>query len=253
MVQKEENRCPPTENVYGNDFAMYSSDCRMITNELQKEMEDQLEDKTATMRSEWKKNRWIEKGLRFFDKFFPNKTCYSFEDAHLAPKLASFTPTTFTSAALGPLVDVSSSSAALTVQQVIPAATRSATANSSPSEAHLAPGTASHPFNRCELGQRERRKFKKAAGNPARLDPTSLEYQQLRKEADKNFAINAIYKKEILKEKLDCLYHPQNGPLPQQVEFPDGFRIVTNDQSSSFQEEGQAVRSSVHVQFLETS
>ncbi|PIC48390.1 hypothetical protein B9Z55_007376 [Caenorhabditis nigoni] len=73
-----------------------------------------------------------------------------------------------------------------------------------------------------------RRKFKKEAGVPALLDPVSLEYAQLRKEADENFATNPIYKEEILKEKTDCLYHPQNGPLPQQVKFPGQVLVLYN-------------------------
>ncbi|PIC48395.1 hypothetical protein B9Z55_007379 [Caenorhabditis nigoni] len=73
-----------------------------------------------------------------------------------------------------------------------------------------------------------RRKFKKEAGVPALLDPVSLEYAQLRKEADENFATNPIYKEEILKEKTDCLYHPQNGPLPQKVKFPGQVLVLYN-------------------------
>ncbi|CAO4366977.1 unnamed protein product [Caenorhabditis nigoni] len=73
-----------------------------------------------------------------------------------------------------------------------------------------------------------RRKFKKEAGVPALLDPVSLEYAQLRREADENFATNPIYKEEILKEKTDCLYHPQNGPLPQQVKFPGQVLVLYN-------------------------
>ncbi|PIC13115.1 hypothetical protein B9Z55_027983 [Caenorhabditis nigoni] len=160
----------------------------------------------ARIAAEAPKTDVSEKGLRFFDKFFPNKTCYSFEcteplrggrdqqtqvwliqyqttslkrgltiiriflefllheirkvsfliflkvnrlvqaqlDAHLAPGSASFTPTTSASATLGPLVDVSSSSAASTVQQVNQPR---GVFNSPPSEAHLAPGTSSDLFN----------------------------------------------------------------------------------------------------------